>query len=242
MPRDLKIYPITIDKKKLGEEEVGKVLPQIPHLILAVGKVRSGKTLMYNNLYLSDRFYGQKFDIRILLSPSAHNDAVNKHLIDEFDMVFTEITEDLIEEILDLIKNDESDSRYLMVFDDVIGAITQKKTGRIDLLSGLATKYRHIANAQEKEGRLSIFIATQYFKHLTPVLRNNASAYLLMGAFPERELKQMGEQLSVFGGDEKKFLNIYKEAKKNPFDFLYLNMNRLEAYRNFEKKIWSGDE
>jgi len=36
-------------------------------------------------------------------------------------------------------------------------------------------------------------------------------------------------------------LEIFKNSRKNPFDFLYINIPRLEAYRNYDELLWSSD-
>lgn len=240
MPK-LQIDPIRLDSKRLGELEPNKILPRVPHLILTIGKVRSGKSVMYNNLYLKPEMFGNSFDVKVLLSPTAHQDEVNCHLIEDCDFVIDEVNEDVIDELLDMIKTDDTDRKWLFIFDDIVGSVTQKKGGKPDLLSSLATKYRHIGN-DHGEGKLSIMICSQYFKFLTPTLRNNASAYLLMGHFSQQELKSMAENLSVFGGGEKEFMEIYKKSKKKPFDFLYLDMGRLKAWRNFENLLFSEED
>lgn len=238
---DLKIEAIKVDKKRLGEEEVNKILPKIPHFIITVGKVKSGKSVLYNNLYLKPEMYGDKFDIRILLSPTAHQDEVNCHLCDAFDFIIDDVNESVVEELLDMIKNDETDARYLMIFDDIVGAVTQKRAGKPDLLSQLATKYRHIGN-KSGEGKLSIMLCSQYWAFLTPTLRNNASAYFIMGHMSGQELKSMSQGLSVFGGSDKAFTEIYKKSKQEPYDFLYLDMGRLKAWRNFTDLLWSEED
>lgn len=184
--------------------------------------------------------YGDKFDVRILLSPTATKDAVNSHLVEAFDYVIDEVTEEVIEELLNMIEQDKTDQKYLMIFDDVVGSLPQNRNGKPDILSTLATKYRHVGNEQG-EGKLSIFLATQYFKFLTPTLRNNASAYFLCGNSSELEDKGMAENLSVFGGSEKEFKRLLKEAKKNKFDFAYLDMKRLKFWKNFEKVLFEPD-
>jgi len=238
MPHDYKIYPVKFDKSKLGEIDMGEILPPIPHLILCTGHVKSGKSQMYNSLYMSNEFYKNKFDVKILLSPTASADAINEHLIKEFDYFFEDVNEELIKHLLDMIENDESDNNYLMVFDDIIGTLPQKRNGKPDLVSGLATKYRHVKNKNGKEGRLSIFIATQHYKSLTKLLRANSSAYLIMGHLGEEDVKSMGKELSYFGGSIKEFLNIYKRSRKQQKDFLFLNVNKLSAYRNFEELLF----
>ena len=61
-----------------------------------------------------------------------------------------------------------------------------------------------------------------------------------MGNSPEIELKKMAQELSVFGGSEKEFIEIYKKSKQEPFDFCFLNIQDLTARRNFEEKeIWN---
>ena len=50
----------------------------------------------------------------------------------------------------------------------------------------------------------------------------------------------MSQELSVFGGSEKEFIEIYKKSKQEPFDFCFLNIQDLTARRNFEEKeIWN---
>ena len=49
--------------------------------------------------------------------------------------------------------------------------------------------------------------------------------------------------MSVFGGSEKEFVNIYNQSKQEPFDFCFLNIQDLTARRNFEENpIWSAHE
>ena len=62
-----------------------------------------------------------------------------------------------------------------------------------------------------------------------------------MGSFPESELKKIADDYSFIGGSEKEFLRIFNESRKEPFDFLYINIPRLEAYRNYKDLIWSSD-
>ena len=125
------------------------------------------------------------------------------------------------------------------MLEDIIGNVNVKRAGgTIDALTGLTTKYRHIGN-EEQEGKISICIISQYFKYLNAIQRINASAYFLMGNSPEIELKKMSQELSVFGGSEKEFINIYKQSKQEPFDFCFLNIQDLSARRNFEEQpLW----
>ena len=62
---------------------------------------------------------------------------------------------------------------------------------------------------------------------------------ILLGAFPETELKKMAEDLSFFGGGNKEFIQIFNETRNKEFDFTYLSVQHLEARRNHTDLIWS---
>jgi len=235
-----KILPL----KKLDKEEVGEVdfdiLPNVPFLAYVIGSVKSGKSLFMANLFFNPNFpYKDTFDIKILISNTAYNDKIMKPILEQFDFVFTDYTDALLEEIITMVEDDQSKSKYLLVLEDIIGNVNVKRAGgKVDTLTGLTTRYRHIGN-EEQEGKISICIISQYFKYLNAIQRINASAYFLMGNSPEIELKKMSQELSVFGGSEKEFIEIYKKSKQEPFDFCFLNIQDLTARRNFEEKaLW----
>ena len=238
--RDLKVYPIKIEDDKLNEGEDKYPLVSPVHLILVCGRVKSGKSLLINNLYLSERFYADDFETRILISSTAHNDAINKYMIDEFDFVFEEFSEGLIDQIVDLVKADEGKGRWLILLDDIIGDVNFSR-GRVDTISSLASKFRHIGNG-EVEGKLAVCITTQYFKYISTILRNNATAYYIMGSFPEAEMKKIGEALSFFGGGDKEFYEIFRRSRREEYDFTFLSVQELEARRNHDELIWSKKE
>ena len=177
------------------------------------------------NLFFNPNFpYKELFDVKILISNTAYNDKIMKPILEQFDFVFTDYNDALMEEIIQMVQDDDSNSKYLLVLEDIIGNVNVKRAGSsIDALTGLTTKYRHIGN-EEQEGKLSICIISQYFKYLNAIQRINASAYFLMGNSPEIELKKMSQELSVFGGSEKEFIRLYHESKQEPFDFAFLNI------------------
>ena len=238
--KDLKIYPLKIDTSKLNEIQKYP-LCDIPHLILINGRVKAGKSVLASNLYLSSRMYKDDFDVKILVSPSAYNDAMNQHLIEEFDYIFTDYTDDLIDELLEMIKNDTSDDKYLILFDDIVGTTAGSRRGRADKITKLSTEYRHIGNGN-KEGKLSMCVCVQYFKHLTPILRNQASGIYICGSYTESELKKIADAYAFFGGSEKKFIELYNKARVEPHDFLFLNVHSMEARRNHDTVLWSYKE
>jgi uncharacterized protein YozE (UPF0346 family) len=238
---DYSIYPIKVDNQKLNEIE--KFPFDLPHCVASLGRVRAGKTLLCNNLYLSNRFYKDSFDIKILISSTAHNDAQNQFLLDEFDYIFEEYSEELLRHILeDMIAQDTEPNRYLICLDDIIGNVKQKKSGNVDTLSALITKYRHVSNASGQEGVLSLYLTCQYFKYLSTLLRNNLSGLCLMGDFSKKELFKISESYNYFGGSDQAFQDIFNKSRKEKYDFLFLDCKRLKAYRSFKECIYDHDQ
>tara|TARA_R110000823_G_scaffold239478_1_gene364678 strand:- start:715 stop:1617 length:903 start_codon:yes stop_codon:yes gene_type:complete len=237
---DLTIYPVKVeeDKNNQGDPEMFYPLSPEVHLHLIIGRVKAGKSTLLNSLYMSKRFYADVFKIRILISSTASNDAVNKYLLEDFDYIFTEYTPELMATIVEMIEQDEEVGRYLVILDDIIGNVNFKRTGKVDEISALVSKYRHIGN-DVQEGKLSLCITTQYWKYFPGILRNNATAYYLLGSFPETELKKMAEDLSFFGGGNKEFIKIYNASRKEDYDMLYLSVQNLEARRNHDELLWS---
>ena len=111
-----------------------------------------------------------------------------------------------------MVKADEGKGRWLILLDDIIGDVKFSRGGRVDAISALASKFRHIGNG-EIEGKLAVCITTQYFKYISTILRNNATAYYIMGSFPEvMEISNLWKYLE---GQEKKNLTFYIVLFKN---------------------------
>mgnify|MGYP003626800827 FL=1 len=62
-----------------------------------------------------------------------------------------------------------------------------------------------------------------------------------MGSFPEAEMKKIAEDYSFLGGSEKEFLDIFSRSRKEPWDFLYINVPKLEAWRSFKELLYQPD-
>tara|TARA_R110000868_G_scaffold87498_2_gene244716 strand:+ start:26 stop:814 length:789 start_codon:yes stop_codon:yes gene_type:complete len=240
MKKDFKVYPLKMNSDKLGEVNMGGTIPDVPFFKILLGSVRAGKSCLATNLALSPRFYGDQFGCKILISSTAKNDAVLADALEHFDFVFEEYSESLLNELVKMIESDEdADCKYLIVFDDAIEGLIQKRGGKPDAFSRLITRYRHVGN-EESEGRLSIILCLQYFKFLTPIIRNNAGSLCLCGSFSQREMNKIAEVYSFLtpDGEEKTFIEQYKKTQKNPYDFAYLNVKQQAFYRNFDELVY----
>lgn len=240
MSKDLTVYPVKIDEEHLNVVDKYPLLP-IPFFLTILGRVKAGKSTILNSLTLSPRFYGDDFQVKILISPTARSDPAMKHIVEHFQFVFEEYSEGLLNEIVEMVENDEEGDRYLLVLDDAItGNFKQSKSGKVDEFSALATKYRHIKNhTTGKEGNLSIILTLQYFKFLTPITRTMSMGLIIAGEMSDRELGKIAEAYDFFGGNEKKFLENLHKCRMKPFDFCFLNVDSMEMRRNFDEIVWS---
>lgn len=70
--KDLTIYPVNIDESHLNVVDKYPLLP-IPFFLTILGRVKAGKSTLLNSLTLSPRFYGDDFQQKILISPTARS-------------------------------------------------------------------------------------------------------------------------------------------------------------------------
>ena len=88
---------------------------------------------------------------------------------------------------------------------------------------------------------VSTIIATQKLRALAPIIRVNATHMIIFRFRSNMELKAMLEENSaVFG--EQVLLEMYREATKEPYGFLLLNLNAKDvhefAYAGFDRRLY----
>jgi len=241
--QDLSVYPVVIDEDKLNVKDKYPLLP-VPFFMTVLGRVKAGKSTLLNSLCLSPRFYGDDFNIRILISPTAKGDPAMAHMVEHFEFVFDSYSDALLSEIIDMIENDEHENRCLLVLDDAITSnFKQSKNGKVDDFSALVTKYRHITNQKTgKEGMLSIILTLQYFKFMSVITRTMSMGLIICGELSDSELRKISEAYDFFGGNSKKFLELYRKCRRDPYDFCFLNVDAMEMRRNFDEIVWSRND
>jgi len=98
------------------------------------------------------------------------------------------------------------------------------------LLHRLATRGRHEA--------ISFILSTQRYRSLANIIRLNASSLYIFKLKNQTELDAFIEESSALV-DKKTLLEIYKEAVKEPYSFLYINIHSKDInnmfYIRFEK-------
>ena len=141
---------------------------------------------------------------------------------DEYDDILTEIVNGQEEDI----REDGKDSaeHVLLIFSDLAGTKLFKNNRGI--LNRIAFNHRHF--------KISSILDSQSLRQINSAFRNNLSGVMLFAGISNKmELKKVQEEyLGRFS--QKEARQILKHAFKNPFDFLYVNLqNRGSLYRNF---------
>ena len=183
----------------------------------------SGKTNFLVNLFFNENLMkgcfpgGQYF-----ISPTAHNDLTAKTIVDNFDLVSAEYSEELVKGIHDMILEVPKDEREtsVMVLDDVLGLL------RINtFVNNWASRVRHLRNL--------LVLSTQACKSIPPTCRSNISASCVFYQPSSKQLGDLAEMHSCLGGEEN-FLKCYEIATAEKYGFLWCDFRAMKMY------AWGG--
>ena len=235
MNSDLTILPVrpSGDEKKLKKE----LHPNLPNIAtgqmgIMISPVKTGKSTIISNLLLNPNFMRDQFDIVYIISNTIHNDQTSRFLKKTFpETIFDKYEDSIIENIIAYQNTfpKEKQPFIALVLDDFLGIKSKS------MIYHLATRFRHYNIG------LLIF-ASQLFRGLPPVLRQNAT-FAIIGQNPsDFEINKMAEEYGGIYGGEQGFRNIYFKATKGRYNFLYLDLqsNPSLAYKNFGELIYRG--
>ena len=208
-------------KKWLDIEEEG-ILPLHPFHMTLIAPPKSGKScLILNLLYNPDINYKKRFDNVIFISPTILGDKTLKTVKNDDDII--KIHEDLkhLDDILATILKEQLDhgEDTLIILDDCISNLR----GDVGFFSA---KYRHY--------NCSLIIVSQQYKSISPISRNSSSHFAMFSTYNKKELEKMGEELSSFPD----FLEHFKYATKERYNFLYIDTENQRIMKNFNEILW----
>jgi|TARA_R110000787_G_scaffold48476_1_gene116736 hypothetical protein len=233
---DLDILPVKQDgtEQKL-RKEIHPNLPQIAsgQVGILISPVKTGKSTIISNLLLNPNFYKDCFDMVYIISNTINNDRTSRFLKTEFPhTIFDDLTkiDEIITNIIDYQDTFPRGEKpfICIVLDDFLGI---KKNSKINYL---ATRARHYNIGL-------LLFASQLFRGLETTIRQNATFAIIGSPNPnEKEIMKISEEYSdQFGGAEN-FKKLYKEASKEQYGFLYLDLqsNPSRAYSKFNRLIY----
>jgi len=211
-------------------DDIHQNLPQMPSLCLIIGSVRSGKSNLLVNMFCNPDFYKDKFDVVKFISTTLHTDNKGKILSKHFDCEdhYTDSMIDNIKKSQSMYENKEDRPTYALVCDDIL----TKDFTKSNQISFFSTRFRHYIDFY--------VIAVQSFRAVSGMIRNNATDVIICKQQNQKELEKIAEEYGDLVGGHDKFIELYNEAHRDRYSFLYLKLseNPAEAYIRFEKKIF----
>lgn len=235
---DMRIFAVKPDDDVVQvKRAIPEPLQKPPFIYVFQGSRGSGKGVCLANLLCRPLFYGptkkeQVFDDIILISSTVGYDVTGRHWVDLCSKTYDYYDDSIIQNIIDSQKEKEKKDRkhILIIADDIVTIIK----GRDALLFKLTSNHRHYL--------ISICFLVQGPRILTPIVRNNATAFFLFRCPCESEMLKSAEDLSFFGG-KKNMMKLYEYATSEPFEFLYLDALKFTAYKwgakTEPKFLWS---
>jgi len=205
-------------------------LPQMPSLCLIIGSVRSGKSNLLVNFFCNKSFYKDRFDIVKIVSTTLGSDTKGKILAKHFDCD-DHYEDKLIEEIKkSQSEYEEKKDRptFALVLDDVL----TKDFSKNNAVSFFSTRFRHYIDFY--------VIATQTFRAVSGMIRNNATDVIIARQQNQKELEKIAEEYgSLVGGDDN-FIKLYNEVHSEKYMMMYMKLseNPVHVYKNFTERIY----
>ena len=231
-----KVYKVKDPEKDNRFEDIHENLPAMPSLLLIIGSVRSSKSNLIVNLLCSPEMFLNKFDIVKVVSSTLHSCPKGKIMNKYFDAT-SEYSDQIIEDIKTSQSQYDAIDRptFCLVADDILTQDFSKNNA----LSFFATRFRHYIDF--------FIIATQSFRAVSGLIRNNATDIIITKQQNQKELMKIIEEYgSMFpssdgaGDGEKNLLKMYQEAHKERYSFLYLKLseNPPHAFIQFSEQIY----
>ena len=249
----LDIKPIGITDYSCKQSKHGHV-PKIPIRMLLLAPSGSGKTVLLSNLILN--IYRGCFERIYIFSPSVDLDTTWKPVKkyqeqtmkvienDKEKLYFDNYNPNDLEKIIatqhrviSLLKKQGRNKLFsvLVVIDDF--ADDPVFTRQSKLLHGLFTRGRH--------NSISTIVSTQNFAAIHPTIRVNATSLIVYRLRNYKELEAFVEEVSGLV-TKKDLVEIYKEATKDEYSFLYINLSAKTIkdmfFKNFKSNIQLEDD
>ena len=232
------VVPVVEEENTVDLPDIHPNMIQPYSLLLGIGAVRSGKTVLINNLLLRSREDGfldaqTYFKNTIIISNTIGNDPTARFLKQAFE-VHDHYKDGIITGIVDKQKGygEKKEMPYIsLLLDDILGS-NMKRNNEV---SFLATRYRH-----HNIGLMGVF--TQNFKSVDTILRNNATDIIIFKQTNNKQLLQIAEEFSPFCGSIKNFLKLYSIATAGKYNFMYIKVQEGKCLRNFETILYEDDK
>lgn len=193
------------------------LFPQLPTSMLIIGKSGSGKTNALINMLNNENMLKGAFDYIYLFSGIKPDPELLKPLKLPKNQIFNDFKEEDVSNIMNKMEKTvervgmAKTPSVLFIFDDILG---KPKFLRSPTISKLITTNRHF--------NITCILLSQYFRKMPPVVRTNASYYMI---FPSSlvELEKIADELCLPRMSKKRFIELMQIATKEKYNFISIN-------------------
>ena len=143
-------------------------------LICMVGKIKAGKSVLWNNMILSDDFFNDLFSTVVIISPTIQHDETSRFAYEKYrDSCYTQYDDAIVEAVKNIqvekLQQKDSDTSFAIVVDDMHGEFNHGSGKKGTGLSNFATRFRHYARRHKDP--CALILSSQRMKDLTPAVR-----------------------------------------------------------------------
>jgi GTPase SAR1 family protein len=200
-------------------------LPQPPFRLVCVGSSNSGKSNMIKNLLTRDEFGYNKFfgENVVVFSKTLGLDSTWSSLGLPKTHMYREWDDEVVRQIMAYSKKQKNG--LLLLLDDLISDPKAFNKKNANLLTELFYTGRH--------HRISLCITSQRLHAVPSGMLGNCSQMCVFRLKTRRERESFLEVVNNFEDLEQK----YEYAVREPFAFVYLNLQTGRVYRNFVQEL-----
>lgn len=204
------------------------ILPKLPFGMAVIGKSGSGKTQMMIHMMTNQYLLKDVFDFVYLWTGTKADDEMIKALNLPKDCIKNDFSEEDVKKIMDKMERTVEKQGFkntpsvMFIFDDFLN---KPKFMKSDTMVKLATCNRHL--------NISYLLLSQYYKKLTPVIRQNV-AYIAFFPASLSEVIKLSEEQCPANTSHKDMIKLVQYATAEPYQFLGIN-NRCSCEKRLRK-------
>jgi len=201
-------------------------LPQPPMRLVVIGSSNLGKSNMIKNMITRDDEFGYKNHFGgniIIFSKTLGLDSTWSTLKHPKSHLYREWDEEIVKKIMDYSK--KQTNGVLLLLDDLISDANAFNKKNSNLLTELFYTGRHY--------KISLCITSQRLHAVPSGMLSNCSQMCVFALKTKRERESFLEIVNNFEDLPRK----YEYAVREPYSFIYLNLQTGKAYRNFEEQL-----
>tara|TARA_R110000744_G_scaffold62670_2_gene129344 strand:- start:610 stop:1350 length:741 start_codon:yes stop_codon:yes gene_type:complete len=243
---DLDIKPIRNPNSDFKERKLlNPTLPDIYKgaLVCVVGGPKSGKGTMWNNLLHRESMYRDLFGKVYIISPTIYTDQTSHYSRLKwentcFDQYDDSIIEKIIKHQKDLIADDNEDTSYCLILDDLCGQFSKNGGKKGNAAIHFCSRWRHYVRPHSYDPSLILYNTQRYYD-LNKITRCCATHMMFSGGIKNsKEWQNICDDFADLFGGEAKFREMITTVQETPYAWLYLNIEEGVAYKNFTQQLY----